>query len=193
MRFHYRRSLLVAALAVGLAGIWPTVSASANPRPHPVKCGATWAYSETGIDLPTPPLSAFPGPATLTNCNQTAESGGGGTLSYLSVPAANGSSVAGTASVSWANGATSTLSYTESTVLPGDSFPFPHAYHACSLGQPVILAVVRLAGVVTGNTVVGANDPGVKGPVKALICVLRGPGEVSDEGFALAKHKKFQF
>src|ERR1700689_1321220 len=144
MGFHHRRSLLVAALAVGLVGAWPTASASANPRPHPVKCGATWTFMPTGPSLPPP--SDYPGPATLTSCNQAPESGGGGTLSTLSMPADSGSSLSGTASVTWSNGGTTAFSYTETTLAT--------SYRPCvKLGYPYTEAI-RLTGTVTGNTVV---------------------------------------
>jgi hypothetical protein len=55
------------------------------------------------------------------------------------------------------------------------------------------ITVVRLKGVVTGNTVVGTGDPGVNSPVKALLCEVRGPGVESTLGFVLAKRHTFEF
>ena len=193
MRLRVRGVTLVAALAVGLVGVWPTASASAHARLHPVQCGAAWTFIPNGIYSPPPTPADFPGPATLTNCSQAMESGGGGTLSNLLMPADFGSSVSGSASVVWANGGTTAFNFTETTILPSvSSGPLPRAYRPCELGYPYI-TVVRLTGVVTGNTVVGVGDPGVQSPVKALICVVRGPGVESTLGFALAKRHMFEF
>jgi hypothetical protein len=193
MRLRVRRVTLVAALAVGVIGLWPTVSASAHTRLHPVKCGAAWTFIPNGIYSPPPTPADYPGPATLTSCNQPLVSGGGGTLSDLLAPAAFGSSVSGTASVVWANGGTTAFDFTETTILPSVSVgPLPRAYRPCELGYPYI-TVVRITGTVTGNTVVGAGDPGVTSPVKALVCAVRGPGVESVLGFALAKRHTFQF
>jgi hypothetical protein len=116
-------------------------------------------------------------------------------LTNLLNPVANGASESGTATATWANGATTTFDFTEKTILPAvieGPTPLPMAYRPCELGYPYIFAVVRLTGRVTGNTLVGPGDTGVRGPIHAVICDVRGPGVYSGQSFRLANSGLFK-
>ena len=188
-----RRVVLVAVLIAGWMATWPTAASARTSMPRVTCSSATWTSFVTGPNFPLPP--DFPGPATLTGCNQGPQTGGGGTLSNLLNPVTNVGSESGSAIATWANGATTTFHFTEKTILPSVTqglSPLPKGYVPCELGYPYIFAVIRVTGRVIGNTPVGTGDTGVRGPIHAVICDVRGPGMYSGETFLLANRGTFK-
>jgi hypothetical protein len=126
VRFLAVPALAVPVLAVSLSSATPAVAA------------ATVCTGLSGSATGTPP-------PTLAGCNDTANTGGGGTFTGLSSPT----------TVSWASGGTSTFTF---------SFKVITKKVKCAAGD----TEASLKGKITGSTGVGSS---VKGKVKGEVCV----------------------
>jgi len=93
------------------------------------------------------------GSLVLGSCSQTPVTGGSGTLPASVLTGA------GSATISWTGGGTTTFVYTS-------SHPASQR-RKCPEGD----MERTLRGSVTGNATVGRDDPGIKGPVRAKLCV----------------------
>ena len=147
LRSRSVRLLAVPALAVPLVfaavlALPSAASAKGAAKPKPVACSHLSGNTGTTVVL-----------SGCTNGGTVNESGGGGTFAVFALSPTGGSNT-----LDWNNGATVNFHDTP-TVEKKDHCP----------GAPTTIEA-KISGSVTSNGSLPAGDPGVKNPVKALVC-----------------------
>ena len=136
--------LAVPALVAGL--VIPSVAYAKGPGPKPVKVTCT-TLSGNVSNVPTPP--------TISGCNMPTATGGSGTFSGFT-------GQSGSLTITW-NGTGSTTANYSATIPQSKG-------NKCPTGQTEAI----LHGSVTGNTPTGTGNAGVKGSLRAKVCLDSG-------------------
>ncbi len=153
---------LVSTLAVpvlAIAVLFPG-AASATHRPKPTKGTCTHLSGNAGI----------PGSPTLTGCSPSPNAPGTGTFTFPFAPT-------GTSTIHWANGSSTSFTFSSKVILPtkskkvhGVSTQVANPKFHCHASDQ-LQAALKGKIPTTGNHNLPAGDTGLKGSVKATICV----------------------
>jgi len=137
---------LVAAVALPAAA-W----AASKPKPEKATCTRLSG-------------NAVHPPVTISGCAPAPNAPGSGTFTF---PFAT----SGTSTITWANGGKTTFSFSTKEIEPTKSTSkgtVPNKKFKCPAGDSL---EAQLKGKVTGNSSLPAGDTGLKGSVKAFVCV----------------------
>jgi len=152
--FRSARALVAAAaVPVLVVAVMLPGTASAG-KPKALK-GTCTSLSGNALGTPIP---------TLNGCSPTPNADSPGTFTF---PFAS----SGTSVIHWANGSSSTFSFSSKTTLPTKvkkGATVPNSKFHCPSGDQVEAA---LKGKITGNSGLPSGDTGMTGPVKATVCV----------------------
>jgi hypothetical protein len=150
---------LVSALAIPMLAVTVLFpgAASAGSKPKAVKGTCTSLSGNAGI-------STGPGSPMLSGCSPAPNAPGTGGFTF---PFAS----SGTSVIHWSNGSTTTFSFSTKLTSPtktkkGATVPNPK-FH-CASGD---VTQAALKGKITGNGSLPAGDTGLKGNIKATVCV----------------------
>ena len=152
-RIGHRTALLL-ALVLGATVLLPGTALARGQAPKRAAC-----TSATGDGSPTP------SPISLNGCSPTPNATAPGAIPTVDFPVGTGS-----ATVTWADGATTTFTYTGVAISH-----FVTSRHGSIVvnskwrcpGDP---GQIDLTGAITGNANLPAKDGGLKGKVKATFC-----------------------
>ena len=164
---------VVAALSVPLvaaAVLVPSLTASAGSKPKPVKGACTHLSGNFG-GTPVP---------TLSGCSPSPNAPGTGTFTFPM-----GGQTSGTSVIHWAGGATTTFFFTTKTVTSSvtktkkgvASTVANPKYHCPNYGLSSGIQASLKANI-TAQHLVPASDTGLKGKIKATVCVNLNNGNI---------------
>jgi len=150
---------VVSALAIPMLAVTVLFpgAASAGSKPKATK----------GVCTHLSGNAATPGSPTITGCTPIPNADGTGTFTF---PFAS----SGTTTITWANGATTKFTFTSKTTAPtktkkGATVPNPK--FKCPAGDTVEAALKGKIPNSGGNGNLPVGDTGLKGSVKATVCV----------------------
>ncbi len=153
---------LVSALALPMLAVTILLpgAASATSRPKAVKGACTHLTGNYTI-------TSGPGSPTLSGCSPSPNAPGTGTFTF---PAAT----SGTTTIHWSNGSTTKFTFSTKITLPDKTkkgVSVPNSKFHCPSGDQLEAALKGKIPNSGGNANLPSGDTGLKGSVKATVCV----------------------